>query len=108
MREGGTSCWDGFSRIVIVGLGFRLLLARSKNEVGDVEDGNSGGEGVDVGSGMMNLESTHVGGLFSSKERLMHHDPGRGAPRSLLLSCAIENVSCHIRAIHLGTVKQKN
>ena len=100
------SCWAGFSRIMIVGLGFRLVLARSGDGGGDPEDRDSEGECVDAGSGMMSLESTHVGGLFSSKERLMHQDPGR-IPRSRLFSSAIENVSCHIRAIQSGLLSKK-
>lgn len=53
-------------------------------EDAEVGNGYTGAEG----SGMMSLESILVGGLFSTRERLMHHDPGRGALRSPP-SCAI-------------------
>jgi hypothetical protein len=49
------------------------------------EDGDVADVGAE-GSGMMSLESICVGGLFSSRERLIHHDPGRGALRSPPLS----------------------
>lgn len=94
--DAATSCWDDLSRIMIVGLGFNLVLARRRGE--DVDNGDSSGETAGAGSGIISLESIHVGGLFSSRERLMHHDPGRGPSR---WSCAIKNTSFHMRATHL-------
>jgi hypothetical protein len=61
--------------MLIVGFGLCFVLARSRRE-----EGGSGAGDVDrdiMGSGIISLESIHVGGLFSRRDRLIHHDPGR-------------------------------
>ena len=64
--------------MLIVGLGLCFVLARSRGEDCEGVDGDTvGGVAWDTGSGIMSLESIHVGGLFSRRERLIHHDPGR-------------------------------
>jgi hypothetical protein len=80
--------------MLIVGLVFVLVLARSRSEVGggEAEEGEVG-----TGSGMISLESIHVGGLFSNKDRLMHQAPGGGPSYLRWVSCTTENPSCHIR-----------
>ena len=51
--------------------------------------------GVQAGSLMSSRASTHVGGLFSRRERVIHNDPGRGPP--YWPSVTIEKDRRHIR-----------
>jgi hypothetical protein len=58
----------------MVGLGFDRL--RGSGSLASIREGtvdDSGG-----GSLIRSRESIHVGGLFSRRERVIHHDPGRG------------------------------
>ena len=51
-----------------------------------------------LASEMRRRESTDVGGLFSTSESAMHHEPGFGsAGRRCLVSGAIKNANRHIR-----------
>jgi hypothetical protein len=52
--------------------------AERPGDVGDCVSGDGIGD-VASGSWTSSRESIHVGGLFSSREREMHHDPGRGS-----------------------------
>lgn len=78
------SCWVDFSRMEMVGFALRRPTPKTNGEegerpgdVGDFVSGEGIG-GVVSGSWTSRRESIQHGGLFSSREREMHHDPGRG------------------------------
>ena len=62
---------------------------------GAVDDGELGSCEL-LASEMTSRESMYVGGLVSSKESEIHHDPDGGSP-GCLGSCATKNDNRHIR-----------